>query len=178
MNTEESNIVSACCKHDQRACKKLYDTFAPKMFGVCLRYSKSRLDAQDVLHDGFVKVFENLSSLRHDDKLEPWILSIMINTALSRIRYNNLRMFKSLDSEEILEMPSECDYDRYDTQVLLDAIQSLPDNYRLVFNLFEIEGFSFEEISNKIGLSLSGTRSLYYRAKKRLHSYLGSREDF
>lgn len=177
MNSEEERLVSACVKHDQRACKALYERFSNKMFGLCLRYCHSRQDAQDLLHDGFIKVFENLSDLTQDSHLESWIRKVMINTVISHHRSNAIREFKSIeDVPDEMEL-SICDYDRYDIECIMNAIQRLPDNYRLVFNLHEIEGYTYEELAHLLGISNSGVRSLCFRAKNRLATMLTEFDD-
>ena len=164
MNTFLKDIVNRSIKGDQLAFKQIYDQFAPQMMGVCMRYTSNREDAQEVLSEGFVRVYEYLHTLKNADTLPAWIYNIMVNTALNFLRKHSVRMERIDDINEGL-MPS-IDYDQYDVEYLLKAIQSLPDRYRIIFNLHEVEGYSFTEISERLKLTESNVRTLLCRARK------------
>lgn len=169
MEQEEEQLVSACCRHDQRACKQLYDKFAPTMLGICSRYTHDRDAAQDILHDGFIKVFANLKHLRNTDSLSAWIASIMIRTAVDSLRVTHT--LASLDDDNTpLELPNAApeSYDRYDTSVIVSAIQRLPDTQRIAFNMYEIEGYTTEEIARILNLQPASIRSAIARARQSL----------
>ena len=175
MKQEEVLLIEACRKGDQRACKQLYDRFASKMYSLCLRYTRTNTAAEDILHDGFIKVFANLHTIRQADALEGWIRTIMINTALNALRRNN----------EIAEQPDDSNLDdsqishyddliidNIDIQVILDAIRQLPVQSRTAFNLCEIEGLTSAEAAERLGLSPSSVRSNLQRAKRLLAQQL------
>lgn len=172
MTEEEWNLVSSCIKHDQRAAKQFYDRFSAPMFGLCLRYCDRREDAQDVLHDGFLKIFQNLHSLSPDSALAPWVRTVILRTAISFWRVRSQRDATSLNDLDDTCQPVTVDYDRYDTDRIVQAIRQLPHNYRLVFNLHEVEGYSYPELSSQLGLAESTVRSLCFRAKARLAAAL------
>ncbi len=169
MKQDEALLIKACRKGDQKACKQLYDRFASKMFGVCLRYTRTNTAAEDIMHDGFIKVFANLHTLRETDALESWIRTIMVNTALNALRHDN----------EIAEQPNDNNLsdvqitrdekkiiDSIDIEIILDAIRQLPTQSRTVFNLCELEGLSYSEAAKRMGLSDSSVRSNMRRAKQ------------
>lgn len=167
MKPDEATLVKACIKHDQKACRQLYDSFAPRMFGICLRYARSREAAEDILHDGFIKVFENLRKLHEDAVLEPWIARVMVNTAISSLRHES----KMETVGEFAEVDKVCDYSdtidgSIDAEIILKAIQQLPSAYRMAFNLCEIEGYSYEDVSKELGIAESTVRSNYFRARR------------
>lgn len=176
MKSEAESLVEACLRHDERAYKRLYDAYAPKMLGVCLRYAHDRDAAQDMLHDGFIKVFDNLKSLKDPAQLGGWIRRVMVNTALNALR--SIRETTTLDDPEAAEMPLTVNYDGYDTERILLAIQRLPEQYRAVFNLYEIEGYSHAEIGEKMGIKESSVRSILSRAKQKLAKDLGDRSNY
>lgn len=168
--------MNACLRGDERACKQLYDSYAPKMMGLCLRYSGSRDVAQDILAEGFIKVFTNLKDLQKVQSLEAWICRVMVNTAINEVRMR--RDFLTLDDPDAQAVPSALCYDTYDTEQLMKAIQKLSPKYRLIFNLHEVEGYSYEEISAKLGLESPNVRLILTRAKRKLQQLLGARENY
>lgn len=176
--TEEEILLEACRKQDAGAYKRLYDLYAPRMFALCLRYAGSRADAEDMLHDGFVHIFEHIKNQEIHRSLTGWIRKVMVNTAISYLRKTWVRQYEDMEVAEEQEKGEDYNYEPYDTEILLNAIKGLPDRYRVVFNLYEIEGFSFEEIAETMGLKVSGVRAIYYRAKQLLVTKLGDRYIF
>lgn len=174
MKLDDEHLIEACRRNDQRACKQLYDRFAPQMFGVCLRYTNSQQAAEDVLHDGFIKVFENLKKLKDAKSLASWIRSIMIYTAINSIRGE---MPSGYDDVSLLSVnanlyTSEDIYSQLDIHVILDAIQQLPAHYRSAFNLCVIEGFTNEEASRILGIGQTTVRTNLLRARNMLAAKL------
>ncbi len=176
MILEVEDLVKACCRGDERACKQLYDTYAPKMMGVCLRYAASREMAQDILSDGFIKVFSNMSKLRDPRMLPVWVRRVMVNTALNHLRMRREVITSGADNErESFDVPN---YEQFDMNKILSAIQQLPPLYRAVFNMREMEGYSHEEIAEQLGLQSAYVRITLTRAKRRLQELLGKMEDY
>lgn len=167
MKPEESNLVKACRKKNQRALKELYERFAPSMFSVCLRYTHSDEDARDVMHDGFIKVFDNLDQLRTDDSLSAWMKSIMVNTAISRLRREKHRVDVDVTDEAFVQYTAYDDnaFDSIDMELIMKAIRQLPTRQRVVFNMVELEGYPYEEVASMLGISTSAVRSNLSRAK-------------
>lgn len=167
MKPDEAKLVEACLRHDQKACRQLYDSYAPQMFGICMRYARSREAAEDILHDGFIKVFENLGKLRDTSQLVPWMHSVMVNTAISFYRHDSHIGYLP-DMTDHSSMGSDADeiYGNIDVEIIMKAIQKLPTAYRMAFNLCEIEGYSFAEASKELGIVESTVRSNFFRARK------------
>ena len=163
---DEVTLANKCIDGDQRAQRKLFEMYAPKMMGVCLRYMKDHAQAEDVLQDGFVKVFTKLEKYSGDGSLEGWVRRIMVNTALDQLRKSNKFQanvsmddvsYKVESSDDVLSSLIEED--------LLKLIQEMPTGYKTVFNMFAIEGFSHKEIGEKLGVSENTSKSQYSRAK-------------
>tara|TARA_R110002072_G_scaffold303134_1_gene495185 strand:- start:7214 stop:7747 length:534 start_codon:yes stop_codon:yes gene_type:complete len=162
---DDSTLVKNCIDGDQKAQRMLFEKFAPKMLGVCLRYANSKEQAEDVLQDGFIKVFLKLN-LYNGGSLEGWVRRIIVNTSLDQIRkekkfINNVAMdvvdYKIELNSHILENIHAND--------LLVLINEMPQGYRTVFNMFAIEGFSHKEIAKELGVTENTSKSQYSRAK-------------
>lgn len=158
-------IISECIDGSRKAQSMLYHQFAPKMFGVCLRYAKDATEAEDNLQDGFIKVFANLKNFRHDGSLEGWIRRIMINVSLEKLRKQHLlypvedvAIYDSVNfSDDVLAKIAADD--------LMKLIQQLPPRYRMVFNLYVIEGFSHQEIAQEMSITQGTSKSNLARAR-------------
>jgi RNA polymerase sigma factor (sigma-70 family) len=159
-------IISECIAGNQKALADLYHQYAPKMFGVCLRYARDEAEAEDNLQDGFVKVFANLKAFRHDGSLEGWIRRIMINVSLEKIRKQHLlypvedvSKYDSVNfSDDVIAKMS--------ADELIKIIQELPPRYRLVFNLYVIEGMSHLEIAKEMSITIGTSKSNLARARE------------
>ncbi len=169
----EEQLVKACISGDAIAQKKFYDLFAKKMMGVCLRYSSNADEAQDVLQDGFIKVFNKLPDFVNKGSLEGWVRRIMVNTALDQYRKNKkFQQDVEIDSVSYKLENNDFIVERINAQDLLKIIQSIPEGYRVVFNLFAIEGYSHKEIAEQLGVTESTSKSQFSRAKKMLRKRL------
>ena len=161
-----NKIVKACATGDIRAQEKLYRMFAPKMFGVCLRYAKNSAEAEDNLQDGFVKVFTHINKFRFEGSLEGWIRRIMVNVSLEKFRQQHVvypvedvGVYESKQfSEDILEKIS--------ADELVGLIQELPPRYRMVFNLYVMEGMNHQQISEEMGITTGTSKSNLSRARE------------
>ncbi|MEQ8364257.1 MAG: sigma-70 family RNA polymerase sigma factor [Cyclobacteriaceae bacterium] len=169
MLTEE-DLIKGCAKGERASQKALYERYCQKMMAICLRYAKSEQEAEDILQEGFVKVFSNISKFRAESQLATWITRIMINTALNKQR-SKVYMVPMLDvNEGHLIQEEEVSLSHFHMKDLLKVIQSLPDGCRIVFNLFAIEGYGHKEISEMTGISVGTSKSQYNRAKSLLRS--------
>lgn len=147
----------------------LFDRYAPLMLGVCHRYVRSLNEAEDVMQEGFVKVFNCLKHFKGDSSLRTWMTRIMVNTAISYFHTNKKFSMESdvsvpLQTEEVVVFQ----FHQYDTEKLMEQVRQLPDGYRLVFNLFALEGYSHKEIGEKLGIAESSSRSQFARARQLL----------
>ncbi len=163
----EVSLIQECKKGNRKAQETFYNQFAPRMMGVCIRYSPDRDSANDLMQEGFIKVFYNLKEFKGTGSLEGWMRKIFINCALEKIR-------KSKFTLQIQEIPSDCE-DSFPSAVeeltateMLQLIQQLPEGYRIIFNLFAIEGFTHKEISEMLNISEGTSRSQYTRARQAL----------
>ena len=162
---EDERLIEACLNGHAAAQKRLYDRYCKKMMAVCYRYIGNRDEAEDVFHDAFVKVFDKLGTFRKEAALETWIMRIMIFTALNFLKAKKRIRFDSFD-DEAPSIPSDTFTDHnINTDHLFAAIQSLPAGYRVVLNMFAIEGYSHAEIAEKLGITESTSRSQFVRAK-------------
>lgn len=167
----ENELIEGCRKGDRAVQKALYERYCRKMMVVCLRYSKSTLEAEDILQEAFVKVFQAIKDFRQEAKLETWITRIMVNTALNAQR-KKLYLYPMVDVEEINLPTDEVSLSGVNFNQLLEMIQGLPQGCQIVFNLFAIEGFSHKEIAEMLGISEGTSKSQYARARSLLQSKL------
>lgn len=170
---DDSALVKKCLKGDSRAQRALFEKFAPKMLGVCMRYAKNTQQAEDVLQDGFVKVFTKLSNYSGNGSLEGWIRRIIVNTALDEIR-RNVKFQSNVNVDDVdykLELDSHI-VEGLAAEDLMKVVNDLPDGYRIVFNMFAIEGYSHKEIAMQLNISENTSKSQYSRARAYLKNKL------
>ena len=169
----DEQLVNECVSGKVSAQKTFYERFARKMMGVCLRYASSYEEAQDVLQDGFIKVFNNLDRYQNKGSLEGWVRRIMVNTSLDAYRKNKKHQ-QDVGMDQVEYLVEDKTYIIEDIQAddLLKLVQSIPEGYRVVFNLYAIEGYSHKEIAERLGVTESTSKSQYSRAKKLLRQML------
>ncbi len=154
----------------------LYEMYSKKMMAVCLRYAPTTFEAEDIMQDAFVKVFSHLQNFKKDCPLEFWIRKIMVNTALKHLRSKQL-LTVSHEADEVANLPSDnVNLSDYSMDELLGMIQSLAPRYRMVFNLYAIEGYNHKEIGEMLGISEGTSKSQYSRARAILQSMLTRHE--
>ncbi|MDP4684848.1 MAG: sigma-70 family RNA polymerase sigma factor [Crocinitomicaceae bacterium] len=163
---DDTTLVIECVKGNPRAQRMLFDRFSSKMLGVCLRYAKDSEQADDILQDGFVKVFTKLKDFKNAGSLEGWIRRVMVNTALDQIRKNG-KTLGDVSVEDVQYKIENNDHiaERLMAEDLLKLINSMPDGYKVVFNMFAIEGYTHNEIADTLGISESTSKSQYSRAR-------------
>lgn len=174
--TSEKSLISGCKNGDRKFQRELYDHFAPKMMMVCLRYSKSDQEAEDILQESFIKVFDHIKGFKGESRLIYWIKRIVVNTALNHGR-KKLYMFPMLDVAE-LEKPddSNVSISSLHVQELLGMIQELPSGCQIIFNLYAIEGYNHNEISKMLEISVGTSKSQYSRARQLLREMIEKEE--
>lgn len=170
-----NTLISACKKQDRKAQEKLYHQFSGKFFTICLKYSSSYEQAKDNLQEGFIKIFQNISQYRGKGKFEGWMTRIMINTALKE--YQKKSIFLTVNEETLEEPEVEIEEDQVSVDFLIQIIQELPDRYRLVFNLYAMDGYSHKEISEMLNISVGTSKSNLARARLKLKERIESREE-
>ena len=167
----EQELIDGCRKGSRASQKALYEFYCRKMMMVCLRYSKSVSEAEDILQEGFVKVFQGIKDFRQESKLETWMTRIMVNTALNTQR-KKLYLLPMIDVEKADLQEDELSLSGLHVSQLLEMIQSLPQGCQIVFNLFAIEGYGHREISAMLGISEGTSKSQYARARSLLQQKL------
>ncbi|MFT7613366.1 MAG: RNA polymerase sigma factor (sigma-70 family) [Parvicellaceae bacterium] len=159
-------LVDGCVNKDPKAQRELYNRFASKMLGVSYRYANSQEEAQDVLQDAFIKVFERISSFKKDGSLEGWIRRVVVNTSLDNIRKTKKEKYNvSLAEAEYLASDKDFIIESMSAKELLQLLKTLPLGYRTVFNLYAIEGYSHKEIADQLDISENTSKSQFSRAK-------------
>ncbi len=176
---EIRNIINGCLNGNRRDQELLYRRHAPKLYAVCLQYSGNDEEARDILQEGFIKIFENLSHYKYEGSFEGWMRRIIVNTALEKYRSRH-NLYRVDDIDNIPELDSEPDSEDYsglDAEDLMEIIRELPPKYRMVFNLFAIEGYSHKEIGEMVNISEGTSKSNLARARiilqRRVGSYTG-----
>ncbi len=176
---EIRNIINGCLNGNRRDQELLYRRHAPKLYAVCLQYSGNDEEARDILQEGFIKIFENLNHYKYEGSFEGWMRRIIVNTALEKYRGRH-NLYRVDDIDNIPELDSEPDSEDYsglDAEDLMEIIRELPPKYRMVFNLFAIEGYSHKEIGEMVNISEGTSKSNLARARiilqRRVGSYTG-----
>lgn len=168
-------LIRKCCKGNTLAQRRLYDKFSPKLFAVCMRYSNCRDDAQDNFQEAFIKIFQKIDSFNGKGSFEGWMRRIMVNQCMDKFRKNRLTIVTD-NPQKYQE--HELDEDEDDVEpiisadALTDLIQQLPNQYRLVFNLYVIENYTHAEIAEQLNISIGTSKSNLSRAKSWLRDRL------
>jgi RNA polymerase sigma-70 factor (ECF subfamily) len=153
-------VVEGCLKGKESAMKKFYEHFQGFALSVCMSYCENRDDALEIMNDGFLKVFKSLEKVENIDRIKPWLRRIMINVAIDHFRKNIKNQTTQLP-ENIIEpnFGETSVYAKLSSEDIMLAVQSLPTNYRLVFNLYAIEGYSHKEIGEMLKMAESTSRA-------------------
>jgi len=165
--TDVKKIIKGCLAGDRRDQELLYRRHSSKLYGVCLQYSGNDEEARDILQEGFIKIFENLQNYKHEGSFEGWIRRIVVNTALEKFRSRH-NLFRVDDIDTIQEPEAEPDTEDYSGLQAVDLlfiIRELPPKYRMVFNLYAIEGYSHKEIGEMLNISEGTSKSNLSRAR-------------
>lgn len=169
----DQELVLGCLREERKYQETLYARFSRRMYAVCLRYARHQLEAQDLLQDGFVRVFDKLHHFRMEGSLEGWIRRVMVTTCISQYRKKAFKQ-ERFGLESLPEDPVEpLALDAIGQAELQTLIADLPDGYRLVFNLFAIEGYDHAEIAGMLGCGESTSRSQLAKARRMLQQRLG-----
>ncbi len=170
-------LIASCKKGDRKAQEQLYRTYADTLFGLCLKYSRNRTEAEDNLHDSFMTIYEKIGQYKSKGSFEGWMKRVTINTVLQKYRKQEYLSLISENHKEVVEVEDE----KYELslQTLLKYIQELPNKYRLTFNLYVLDGYTHKEISKMLGTSQGTSKSNLARARmilkekiKKQHIYI------
>ena len=172
-NLEE--VIQGCVKGKRKSQEMLFNIFSKKMFAVCLYYSKNKVEAEDILHNGFLKIFENIKQYKGTGSFEGWVRKIFVNIALENFR-NQTFLTAVSDQIEYDYMTEDADIiSKLSSEELIKMIQELSPAYRMVFNLYAVEGYSHEEISKKLEIAEGTSKSNLARARKILQNKVRDR---
>ena len=169
MNSSEKNIIQGCEKGDRLAQQQLYEKYKAMLFGVCLRYAHNRMEAEDFLQEGFIRIYRDLYQYQPEKALGAWLRRVMVNCCLRQLEKQK-KLFSEVDWDKIggsYEMEVE-EVNENREQQLIKMIQQLPPGYRAVFNMYVIEGYTHQEIGEYLKISSNTSKSQLSRAKRLL----------
>ncbi len=159
-------IIEGCIKGKSKAQEELFNLYADELFAACLYYSPNRAEAEDTLHEGFLKVFQNISGFKGSGSIKGWIRKILINTALEKYRKKTpMYVLDNKDYTQVEDMSYEDAISNISADDLIKLIHELSPQYQLVFNLYALEGFSHKEIGKKLNISEGTSKSNLARAR-------------
>ena len=174
-------IIEGCINDERKSQQKLYETLYGKMLGVCMRYTKDKEDALDVLQDGFIKVFANIKHFENIGSFEGWVRKIMVNTAIDFYRKNKKMItyansdFVENNAEDIKEENTDEEYLNISPNEIMEAVQQLTPQYRTVFNMYVVDGYTHREIGEQLGINEGTSKSNFAKAKMNLKKTLGKK---
>jgi len=171
---DEKKILLQCIKNDPRAQRLLYEKYAPGLLGVCMRFTGNRPEAEDILQEGFVKVFLNIKNFEGRSSLIGWMRRIIINTAITNY-HKNLKHQYHIDIDDMKEKNlGDCDIGdtEFTKEEMLSVIAELPKGYKMVFNLYALEGFKHKEIAEQLKIDVNTSKSQLSRARALLQRKL------
>ncbi|MGJ8743107.1 RNA polymerase sigma factor [Polaribacter sp.] len=166
LHSKQKSLIKKAVDNNREAQQELFEQHSPKMLGVCRQYVKDMHHAEDLMLQGFLKVFTNLHSFKHEGSFEGWIRRIMVNTCISYLRKKNV--IDLSDEEYVFNDAATESLENTSVEDIQKLIDKLPDGYKMVFNLFAIEGFKHSEIAIKLGISESTSKSQLFKARKLL----------
>ncbi len=167
-------VIDGCKKNKRKYQDALYKKYAAMLYGICLRYTRNQFDAEDVLQEGFVKIYKNIHTYSQDRSFEGWIRRIMINTAITHYR-KNLKHAYHDDVDEAHDLSGQLGPDQtaeFTQGELMEAISRLPAGYKMVFNMYVVEGYKHKEIAEALDIDINTSKSQLSRAKKYLQREL------
>lgn len=175
LENTEHKLVSALTRQERWAQEQLYQQYYGKMMGVCLRYAGSRDEALDLLHEGFIKVFQNISRFKPGTSLPAWIRTVMVNTCIDYYRKTVRRRTEDIGEAHTLSNDDPDALSRLTEQEILAAVQELSPAYRAVFNLYVVDGYSHKEIADALQITESTSRSNLVKARIKLKEFFTAR---
>ncbi|MEI2738263.1 MAG: RNA polymerase sigma factor [Chitinophagaceae bacterium] len=164
-NIPESDLIKGCIDGNRRMQEELYRRFSPRMYAVCLRYAGNAEEAEDILQEGFIKVFKKLDSFRSEGSFEGWVRRIFVNTAIEHFRRKRYLMPVTEKEENTIEGKYTSVLDELGAKDIMALIQELSPGYRTVFNMYVVEGYTHKEIADMLGISEGTSKSQLSRAK-------------
>ncbi len=173
--TDDKNLMEGCLKNDRVSQKLLYETYAPIMLGVCMRYANCKDEAEDIMIEGFVKFFSHIDTYKNECSLFTWIKRIMVNTAISYCRTHSKHYYnQSIDEYDTIEIPDQSIQmdDSFSEKEILEAIQKMPKSLSIVLNMRAFDGLDYSDIAKKLDITEIACRCRFSKAKKWLEEHL------
>jgi RNA polymerase sigma-70 factor (ECF subfamily) len=169
----DEQLAEECISNNHKAQKELYDRFAARMMGVCLRYTRTKEDAEDIMQEGFIKVFKKIDTWKRTGSLEGWMRKIMINIAIEQFRLRkDVWLLADLETSFTDRFNENVIMEKMGVKELLNILREMPVGYRIIFNMFAIEGYSHKEIADQLNITEGTSKSQYARAKEYLQKAL------
>jgi len=169
----DEELIKGCIQEDESCQRELFRRYPGTMLGVCQRYARSAADAEDIVQDAFIKVFEKIYQFKSEGSFEGWIRRVFINSSIEHLRRKKMTLSNVSEKEEnTIENADISALDNLAEKDIINLIQDLSPGYRTVFNLYVIEGYSHKEIAEALGISEGTSKSQYSRAKVHLQNML------
>jgi RNA polymerase sigma factor (sigma-70 family) len=169
-------IIEGCSGHKRKAQKMLYDKYSPLLLGICLRYAGSMDEAEDILQDSFLRIFNNIDEYSGKGSFKGWLRRIVVNTAITHY-HSNMKFRHYVDIEDFVANEtggSSFEESLYSSEELYLVLNELPAGYRMVFNLYAVEGYKHKEIAEILNIEINTSKSQYSRAKESIRIKLGA----
>ena len=177
MKDNLENLIEGCKKRDPKAQRGLYDFLAPRMLAVCRRYVHDEESAEDVMQDGFVMLFDKITTYRGDGAFEGWARRIFVNAALMQIRKNDaLKFSDNIEDSQAMQMVQANTLEKISADEIFKLVNSMPENFRSVFNLYVVEGYTHVEIAEMLSTTEGSSRSQLSRARAWLQNKIKNDE--
>ena len=167
----DKELVEGCLREDRNCQRLLWDKYSKKMMALCLRYCQNQEEAEDALMEAFVKIYDNLDKFRFQSSLETWMRRVCVNMSINKIRARK-NIWKEISESEYEIGYHDNGLDQMNVNELMELVGKLPDGYRMVFNLYAVEGFSHKEISDSLNIDEGTSRSQLAKARKSLQGML------
>ena len=169
---ENKDLIYKCQQNDRTAQAELYQKYKDTLFVLCLKYCRNTSDAEDVLQDSFITIFTKINTYKNTGSFEGWLKRITINKAIDKYHINKSKPLELIENYNHEEIELKEDINQYSLNLILSFVQKLPDKYRLVFSLYELDNHSHREISKLLNISIGTSKSNLHRAKKTLQKNL------
>jgi len=170
--SNEASVIQQCLDGSSDAQRELYERFSSVLFAICLRYSKDEDQAQDMLQESYIKIFNNLGNFKFQGSFEGWLKRICVNQCLDYIRKDRSHLFTDVNDDALQFSIPEKSSDTLNEKYLMTLLRQLPLGYRTVFNMYAIEGYAHSEIASILGISENTSKTQLFKARKLLQKWL------
>lgn len=175
---DENDLIEAIINKERWAQKQLYESYYGSLMAVCMRYAETEREAEDILHESFMKIFNNINQYKAGTSLKSWMNRIVVNTSIDFYRKRHRNKTVDLDGVYHLKTKEPDALEKLSAEEIINAMQQMSMIYRTIFNMFVVEGYSHKDIAKKLGISESTSRSNLVKARKKLKKILLSKDKF